>query len=95
MSTQPGDPTPFSHPDDGREEPDPITFAKTAKTFLANPRARVLLAIAAILLIILGIVMVSSISSTSKEPGTASAPTPLVVRAAAPSPAAVPVPTAA
>jgi hypothetical protein len=88
VSTRPDDPTPISRPRDDQDQPDPITFAKTAKGFLKNPQARIVLAIAAILLIILGIVMVSSVSSTSKEPGTGSAPAPLVVRAAAP--AAVP-----
>lgn len=84
MSTQPGDPTPFSKPKDGDEQPDPITYAKTARAFLRNPIALAVLGIATVLLIILGIIMVSSVESTSKEPGTGSAPAPLVVRAAAP-----------
>lgn len=94
MSTQPGDPTPFSKPKDGDDhQPDPITYAKTAKAFLKNPAARVVLGIVAVLLILLGIIMVSSVESTSKAPGTGSAPAPLVVRAAAPaSPVRVVVP---
>lgn len=74
VSTQPGDPSPHQTSrggGDGQTDTPPPGFWRSAAALFANRNAKVLLAIVAILLIILGIAMVSAINSTSKEPATA------------------------
>ncbi|MDO9409376.1 hypothetical protein [Patulibacter sp.] len=72
MSTQPGDPSPHQpappRKDGTTDDPPPGFFRQTAALF-ANRNAKILLAIIAVLLIVLGIVMVGSVESSSKGPG--------------------------
>ncbi|CAB4944288.1 unannotated protein [freshwater metagenome] len=72
MSTQPGDPAPHQAPPprpDGTTEEPPPGFFRSAAALFANRNAKILLAIIAVLLIVLGIIMVGSVESSSKGPG--------------------------
>lgn len=83
VSTRPTDPSPQDpapQNDDGSTDTPPPGFLRSTKALLANPYAKIVVAIIAILLIVLGIAMVSSISSTSKGPGTGAIDLPSLVQ---------------
>lgn len=84
MSTQPGDPSPHDPAPArrGETETPPPGFLNSAAALFANRTSKLLALIVVVLLIALGIAMVISTNSSSKEPGPGGAvdrPSPLAL----------------